>query len=417
MIRRVSSRAIEALTPARLGTDFRWVMSASWANNLGDGIALAAGPLLIASQTKNPTLVAFATLLQRAPWFLFGLYAGWIADQANRRTMIAVADVSRAVVLGMLVLTIATGQVNVPMVLVAMFLLGTAETFADTAAGALLPMIVPSRELGIANARMSFGRKSMNELIGPPIGAALFVIGVAVPFFVQAVLVSLSALLITQIASGRPAAVTATNSPRADIVAGAKWLWRHPALRTLTLTVVLFNLTFGAAWPMLVLYSEERLGMDEVGFGLLLSAGAVGGVCGAMAYGWLEARVSLGNLMRAGLIVETLVHLGLALSTAPWLSMFILFSFGFQATIWGTTATAVRQRAVPEDLQGRVGGVYLVGVFGGLVLGNAIGAVISGIWGVLAPFWFGFVGSAIMLSFIWRQLPHIAHADTPTDSL
>jgi predicted MFS family arabinose efflux permease len=78
--------------------------------------------------------------------------------------------------------------------------------------------------------------------------------------------------------------------------------------------------------------------------------------------------------------------------------MAILFAFGFQASIWGTTASAVRQRAVPENLQGRVGAVYMLGVFGGLVFGNAIGAIIAGVWGVLAPFWFGFVGSAILPS-------------------
>lgn len=394
-----------------MGTGFRWLLGSEWLNNLGDGIALAAGPLLIASQTRNPSLVALATILQRAPWFLFGLYAGWIADRVDRRRLVVVADLMRGVVLLGLATVIATGQINVALVLAAMFLLGTAETFIDTTTGTLMPMLVRPGDLGIANARMSFGRKALNELIGPPIGAALFLGGLAVPFIAQAVLVGLGALLISRLTVGRPAELTATGGVRGDIIEGVRWLWTNPPIRTLTLTVVLFNLTFGAMWPMLVLYSDERLGLGEFGFGVLLSAGAVGGMSGAMSYGWLEQRVALGNLMRAGLVLETLVHLGLGLSTVPAISMAILFAFGFQASIWGTTATAVRQRAVPEDLQGRVGGVYLVGVFGGLVLGGVIGAIISGIWGVLAPFWFGFVGSAILVAAIWRELPKIEHAD------
>ena len=63
-------------------------------------MALAAGPLLIASQTRNPTLVALATIMQRAPWFLFGLYASWIADRFDRRLMVAIADAFRGVVTG-----------------------------------------------------------------------------------------------------------------------------------------------------------------------------------------------------------------------------------------------------------------------------------------------------------------------------
>lgn len=394
-----------------MGAGFRWLLSAEWFNNLGDGMALAAGPLLIASQTKNPTLVAMATLLQRAPWFLFGLYAGWAADRIDRRLMVAIADALRAVVLVGLSVVIATDQVNVTLVLVAMFLLGTAETFADTAAGTLMPMLVQPQDLGVANARVSFGRRALNELIGPPLGALLFIGGLAIPFIAQAVMVALGAILILRISVGAPTEIVATAGIRTDVLEGVRWLWRNPPVRTLTLTVMLFNLTFGAMWSLLVLYSEERLGLGEFGFGLLLSASAVGGVLGAASYGWLEQRVALGTLMRGALLYETCMHLGLGLSTVPAVSMALLFGFGFQTSIWGTTATAVRQRAVPENFQGRVGSVYMVCLFGALVIGSAIGAVIAGIWGVLAPFWFGFGGSALILAAIWNQLPKVAHAD------
>jgi len=89
----------------------------------------------------------------------------------------------------------------------------------------------------------------------------------------------------------------------------------------------------------------------------------------------------------------------------------IMVVFGAYAFVWGTLSTAVRQRAVPTELQGRVGSVYLVGVFGGIVLGQALGGVIADVWGLAAPFWFAFVGSGITLLLIWRQLGYIAYAD------
>ncbi len=67
------SRVVEAVVPRRLGTGFRWLLASSWTTNLGDGIALAAGPLLVASQTDSPFLVALAALVQWAPPLLFGL--------------------------------------------------------------------------------------------------------------------------------------------------------------------------------------------------------------------------------------------------------------------------------------------------------------------------------------------------------
>ena len=71
----------------------------------------------------------------------------------------------------------------------------------------------------------------------------------------------------------------------------------------------------------------------------------------------------------------------------------------------------MRQRAVPTEVQGRVGSVYMLGVMGGLVVGAAIAGPLANLWGITAPFWFAFVGSALILALIWRQLGHIAHAD------
>src|SRR5215203_4688176 len=105
-----------------MGTPFRWLVGSSWVGNLGDGIALAAGPLLVASQTSDPLLVALAGLLQRLPWLVFGLHAGVLADRVDRRLVVIAVDLLRAAVL---VAALVTGAVDIPVVLVAMFLLGT----------------------------------------------------------------------------------------------------------------------------------------------------------------------------------------------------------------------------------------------------------------------------------------------------
>ena len=138
---------------------------------------------------------------------------------------------------------------------------------------------------------------------------------------------------------------------------------------------------------------------------------AVGGLLGTFSYDWLERHVRLATLMRVGLTLETLTHLGLALTTVPWVAMAIMFVFGAHAFVWGTTSRTVRLRAVPTELQGRVASLYMIGVFGGIVVGQAIGGVVARAWGVTGPFWFAFVGSAVILALIWRQLGHVAHAD------
>jgi MFS family permease len=404
-------RIVEAVLPVRMGTSFRWLVGSSWTSNLGDGIGLAAGPLLIASQTSDPLLVAMGGVLQFLPWLLFGLYAGVLADRVDRRRLVVVVDLVRAGVLAVLTTALVTDSVTVGVVLVTMFLLGTAEVFADTATGTLLPMVVAKADLGIGNARISAGSLTMNNLVGPAVGAALFAAGTAWPFLVQAVSIGLGAVLVSRMVVPRLERPSTDSHLGRDIAEGFRWTWGNKAVRTLTLTIVTFNVTYGAAWSVLVLYATERLGLGAIGFGLLSTVGALGGIAGTVSYDWLERHASLATLMRVGLVIETFTHLGLALTTTPWVAMTIMFVFGAHAFVWGTTSRTVRMRTVPQGLQGRVGSLYAIGVFGGIVAGQALGGVIARIWGITGPFWFAFVGSAVLLAVIWRELAHIAHAD------
>lgn len=405
-------KLVEVVLPARLGTGYRWLLGSSWTANLGDGLGLAAGPLLVASLTSDPFLISLAALVHWAPPLVFGLYAGVLSDKLDRRRLVVTADGARVVVLGVLVVTMITGHITVTGVLLALALLSTAEVFADNTSMTLTPMLVHRDDLAIANSRIMAGFITLNQLAGPPIGAALFAAGRAWPFVAEAVLIATGVLLVSRVvlpAHGRDPARMA-SSVRRDVIEGLRWTVRHPAVRTLALTILIFNFTFGAAWSILVLYAQQRLGLGAIGFGLLTTISAAGGLLGTGLYGWITQRVSLGNIMRVGLVLETLTHLGLAVTTSPWVASLIFFIFGAHAFIWGTTSLTVRQRAVPTHLQGRVSSVNTICVFGGLVAGSVIGGTLASHAGVTAPFWFAFAGSAVFLILLWRELTHIAHA-------
>ncbi|MEA2676973.1 MAG: hypothetical protein QOJ81_1114 [Chloroflexota bacterium] len=403
--------ALDQISPPRLGRDFRWLLSSALINNLGDGLLLAAGPLLVASQTHDPFLVSLALTFDYLPWLLFGLIGGVAADRFNRRLMVIGANVVRALVLALMVVTIANGTVNIVLVLAAIFVLGTAEVFADSASSTLMPTIVARDDLAVGNARLQGAYITVNQLVGPPIGAFMFAIGMALPFAANAAAFVLGAVLIARISSSVGAVARAGDQPHfvTDLIEGVRWLAAHPAMRTLAITIFTFNVTWGAAMGVLVLYAAQQLHMDAVGFGLLTTSAAAGGVVATISYGALTRRFSLGNIMRVGLLIETLTHLTLALTTSPLIALGIQFVSGIHGFTWGTTANTVRQRAVPNELLGRVGGVMRFAGYGGLVIGTPIGGLIAGQFGITGPFWFGFIGSAILVVLLWRQFGHIAH--------
>ncbi|QIG40171.1 MFS transporter [Microbacterium sp. 4R-513] len=407
----------DLIAPRRLGTDFRWLLASSWTSNLGDGIALAAAPLLIASLTPSPILVAAGAMMQFLPWLLFGLLAGAIADHHDRRRLVMIADGLRAVVVLALVVFLVTGQANVWMVLATSFLYGTAEVFADSAGSTLLPMLVKPADLGIGNARMQAGYLVANQLAGPPLGAFLFAVGSFWPFVLQVLCVALAVLLISRIArTPVPEHQEGSRGTKAHAIReGLQWLRHNAPVRTLVIIILVFNVTWAAPWGVLVLYATEHLGMGPVGYGALTTASALGGIIAVFSFGWLEKRVSFSTLMRVCLSLEVLMHLSFAVTTSPVVAFVIMFGFGLYAFVWATISTTVRQRLVPMELQGRIASVNMVGVFGGLVIGQFIGGVLAQLFGLTAPWWFAFAGSAITLALVWRPISHIAAAKPVLD--
>ncbi|QNA94211.1 MFS transporter [Microbacterium sp. Se63.02b] len=394
-----------------MGRDFRWLLASSWTSNIGDGVALAAAPLLIASMTSSPILVAAGAILQFLPWLLFGLHAGAIADRFDRRRLVMAANAARAVVLAALCVFLVTGVANIWIVLAVAFLYGTAEVFVDTAGSTLLPMLVKPADLGTGNARLQAGYLVANQFAGPPLGAFLFAAGTAWPFLLEVVCVSLAVVLISRMAK-TPVPPGDRHPPpvHTDIAEGLRWLWRNPPVRMLVLIILVFNVTWAAPWGVLVLYATEHLHMGAVGYGALTTASAAGGILATLSFGWLERHVSFATLMRIVLSLEVLMHLSFALTTTGWVALIIMFVFGAYAFVWGTISTTVRQRLVPAELQGRVASVNMVGVFGGMVIGQALGGVIAQLWGLTAPWWFAFGGAAITLLLVWKPISQIVSA-------
>jgi len=399
---------LSTVLPAELGKDFRKIWPAAAISNLGDGAMAAAGPLLVASITDQPAAVGAAAFIQQLPWLLFALFSGALVDRLDLRRVIVAADTFRAIVLGALGLAVLLQQSPLWAIYLTLFLLGTAETLADNAATSLLVTAVPKTQLGKANARLFATGTVLGQLGGPPIGAFLFAVGHGVPLVVDAITFAAAAALIARLASRPRAVPTVRTALWADVREGVRWLWNHAGVRTLALAILVMNITFCAAFATWVLFARERLGLSETQYGLLISAGAIGAVAGMPVYHLLEPRFGSLTLLRAGLVLETTVHLILALTRNPWVAGTTMAVFGVHAVVWGIVSTTARQLATPEELMGRVNSVYMLASVGGAALGALLGGVLVQQLGLTAPFLVAFVAMVAVTVVAWRPLRHVS---------
>jgi MFS family permease len=145
-----------------------------------------------------------------------------------------------------------------------------------------------------------------------------------------------------------------------------------------------------------VLFAQERLGLGSVGYGVLLTSIAVGGVAGSLTAerfaGWLGA----GTTMRIGLLIEAVSTGVIALSREPLVVGAMLALFGFHAIVWNVVTISLRQQIIPEHLLGRVISVYRLLGLGGMSVGALLGGVLARGFGLTAPFWFASFSVAIL---------------------
>lgn len=401
-----------ALRSARLGAEFRKLWAASAVSNIGDGVTLVAGPLLAATLTRDPALIAGAAFVQALPWLLFSLVSGAHVDRVDRRRLIFAVDVARGTVLACLTVLVGTGAVNIPLLYAVFFLLGTGETLADTASVARLPAIVPPERLTSANALLMATFTVGNQFLSKPLGAALFAMAAAIPFGVNAVTFAVAALLA---ASMRPVPAEVPGTRRAlrvEIAEGMRWLWSHELLRTLAVAMGVANLAFCGAFSVFVLYAEQRLGLSPVGYGFLLTTFGVGGLIGTALASRLQRRFGAAALLRTGLVLEAATHLTLALTTHAWVAAAMLVLFGVHTMVWGVISATVRQRATPDHLLGRVSSVYTLIDASGAATGMLLGGFAARAVTITTPFWVAGALTAVVVLASWRALGNASDCRT-----
>lgn len=368
-------------------------VAASGLANLADGVAVLAWVWVASLLTRDAALIALVPVALRLPWALCAVPAGVVADRVDRRRLILGMDLLRAVAFALVALALSLAQPLPPapvqglaapglfaLLCAAALLVGVAEVFRDNAAQTMLPALVPQDRLEAANARLWTVEMVGNALVGPAFGALLLGLLLPLPFGLNAMAYAGAALLMARLPGGfRPAVNGARRNWRAEAAAGWRFLRGQPLLLRLAGITGLWNLCDQMILFAMVLIAQERLGLSSAAYGLVLAAGALGGIAAGLLGERAVRVIGPSRLARGALFVSPACYLALAFAPTLAALALIFAVLQFSGPLWNIVSVSTRQRLIPDALMGRVNSLYRLLAWGMMPLGTLLaGALIAG---------------------------------------
>jgi MFS family permease len=363
---------------ARLWSSRDWVLlwSGQLVSVVGTQVSQLAYPLLMLALTDSPAQAGFLSAARTIPYLLLGLPAGALVDRWDRRRVMIVCDAGRALALGSIPLTLAFGWLSLAQLYAVALVEGTLNVFFNLAETAALTRVV-SREQIPSATTLNEVTLSTGSMLGPALGGLIFAIGQGFAFLVDAISYAVSVASVWFIRADLSAPRTADASRLLDdIREGVVWLWRQSLMRFLAF-VVGGTVLIESGYMLVVIILAQRMGASPAITGLILGAGGVGSVVGAVLSGPAMRRLTFGQIaMGVHWIWAVLLPLYAVAPTPLALAAITAATYGV-TPIFFVAQYSYRLSRIPDELQGRVNGVFRLLLFGGQPLGLALAGLLS----------------------------------------
>jgi MFS family permease len=358
----------------RLSADFWKFWAGQTISNLGSSVTLFALPLLVFKLSGSALNLGISTATSFLPYLLFGLIIGAWVDRLDRKKLMIVTDIARALVLATIPLADMLGQLSVVWIYVVGFVSATLTIAFDAAQFAAIPSLADQGDLVTANGRIQ-ASYSAAMVAGPLIAGLL----VALMPLADLMLLDASSFLISALSlawirqSFNTGEQREATSVRQDIVEGLRYVLGHPVLRNISAMMALVNFVATTTYAQLVLFASERLGASETQVGLLFSAGSAGVVVLGLAAGALRKRWSFSTVALGALMLEGLLTVGLSFTRSYWVAVAIWTASQGLGILFNINTSSLRQAIVPNHMLGRVMSIAGVLAWSAIPLGTLLG--------------------------------------------
>ena len=393
-----------------LGSGFDALFRGSLITNTGDGIRLAALPLLAASLTSSPFLIATVTAAQYLPWATFAPLGGVIVDRRDRRQTILVTQTWRGLVMAALAILVWTDLVAIWQICLVAFVVTVGEIMVDPSITALVPTVVDDEDLDRANGRIAGAEIITNDFAGSPIGAAAFGLAPWLPFVLDSASYLGSVLPFRRLPTtpARPAIpdedIVAPSTRRREAVEGFTWLRSHPVLGPLTAAFVVYYLGASAGMSLLVLLVTNELGAPDIMFGVVLAAGAFGAFAGALVGGRVGRAIGVRATLSGAVLIQGATLVAAAISDSTLLLVALWFLNGLPGGAQRPIARSMQQRLTPNHLLGRVNVTSRIFTRGVIIFGALAAGALATTTNVRWALAVGGLVEALAAALVWRAL-------------
>ncbi len=403
---------------------FKRLVWSNLAAQSAEQIGLAAAPIVaVVAFGSGAGATGLLQTLHTLPFLLLALPAGLLADRMSRPRLMAAAEALRvASLIGIVVLAVL-GMLTLPLLALLGFLGACGTVVYSVAAPALVPSLVPAPALAAANARIELAR-TVAFAAGPALAGALAGWTGGAPAFALAAALSAAAVMLL---SGlreptQPRPTVSARQPVDELRQGIAFVFRHPLLKPVFVTQLIFSTAFFMLHAVYVPYAVHHLGLSAAQVGATLAAYGGGMVAGALLAPAIMRRLPFGVVVAIGPIAG-LAAAALMVATiwAPSLPLAAL-SFtliGAGPILWVISTGTLRQTVTPAHLLGRVSAINIM-AYGARPIGAALGALVGGLFGAeicLVVAACGFVLQAVVIlmspavrlarqpTMAWQQQP------------
>ena len=364
---------------------------------------------LIWVMTKDALNLAFVGLAQFIPAMALALFTGHAADRFDRRYVVAACYAVQGVCASLFVAYLVFEIEVIWPLFATLAVLGAARAFYQPASQALMPNLVPEKDVPTAIAWGSSSNKMAN-ITSPALGGLLYdlfgpltVFGVACCFYIIATFMISSIGKTTQKSKREPLSWD-------SLVAGFSYMRLKPILLG-AITMDLFAVLFGGLTALLPIYATDVLDSGASGLGLLRSSPAVGALLAGLILTQIPPMRRSGLILYISVAAYGLATVAFAYSEIFLLSMFALALVGASDMVSVYIRLTIIQLNTPDHMRGRVSAVNSMFTTASNELGEFRAGIMAVAFGAVSSAAIGGIAVLAVTAACWKLFPDLARAD------